>query len=295
MSQPGPAGTSPEEQIRAEFATRLRQLRHDAGVTIDSLAAKTKRPTSTLDNVLHGRRWPRWSTVKAIVVALDGDVQDWQRRWSQNEIRLKELKRPPSRRPIWWPLPRNRAWSALVLGLVVLSAAVALVVARADPDQAPGEPQPPGVASDGGHNGPRLPSAVEAVRYRGAGVTLTPGRSWKDTVHVDLDTLRVRPNRRIEGDDFYYRYDDRSRPPRPTLVIRNTTWLAVVRQPHDGAGCLHAVRGVTVDRDHPLAAGQHLCFATDERSVVYVHVRSISRDGTATLTASAWNTKPIPS
>ncbi|GHG56326.1 transcriptional regulator [Streptomyces griseocarneus] len=86
---PGQSGIGPTRGA-ADFAAALRHLRHTAGApslrqiarrihTNDALPAVVS--PSTLSDVFRGRRIPRWDVLRSVVWALDGNEQEWLRRW----------------------------------------------------------------------------------------------------------------------------------------------------------------------------------------------------------------------
>jgi transcriptional regulator with XRE-family HTH domain len=70
--------TGPE----ADFAKGLRALRDRAGLSNSEIAKRAHCAPSTVSEALNGRKLPKWPITKAIVVACQGDVTEWEQRWN---------------------------------------------------------------------------------------------------------------------------------------------------------------------------------------------------------------------
>jgi hypothetical protein len=86
----------------AEFAARLRRLRHHAGSPgYRRLARIAHYSSTTLSDAANGRRMPSLDVTLAYVRACDGDPVEWETRWRTTVARLSAsgLRVPPAVRP----------------------------------------------------------------------------------------------------------------------------------------------------------------------------------------------------
>ncbi|MFD5734905.1 helix-turn-helix domain-containing protein [Streptomyces sioyaensis] len=87
-----PTHLSPEDGPVARFALSLRALRDEAGfdaATVDSIAAKTNIPRSTLYAALRGQRIPTRPVLEAMVSAWKGDAVEWLKKRSETEAEIE--------------------------------------------------------------------------------------------------------------------------------------------------------------------------------------------------------------
>lgn len=73
--------TVAETDRRSELARDLDTLRRQAGLSYRELARLSGCPTSTLNDALRGRRFPRLDTVLAVARACGAGHAEWRRRW----------------------------------------------------------------------------------------------------------------------------------------------------------------------------------------------------------------------
>ncbi|TDB87607.1 XRE family transcriptional regulator [Actinomadura sp. KC216] len=75
---------SPDDGPVPAFAVELRRLRADAGrPTYRAMAKRCHYGHTTLSEAAAGRRFPSWEVTRAYVIACDGDLDEWRRRWCE--------------------------------------------------------------------------------------------------------------------------------------------------------------------------------------------------------------------
>jgi hypothetical protein len=70
----------------AQWARRLRLLRHTADLTLDELSVKTDKSIATLSKAMAGIDLPTRRTSEAIVLACGGDVDEWVKLWTDTRL-----------------------------------------------------------------------------------------------------------------------------------------------------------------------------------------------------------------
>lgn len=81
MARPQRQIVSADPQVAA-FAHELRDLRTNAGRTLDQLSKQAHYSISALSEATSGKRLPTWELTKAYVEACEGDLGQWKRRWT---------------------------------------------------------------------------------------------------------------------------------------------------------------------------------------------------------------------
>lgn len=79
------------------LAEDLDELMRRTGLSYRDLARRTGRPRSTLHDALTGHRFPKLSTVLAVVRACDADEEEWRARWAASK---RAQSQHVSKRPI---------------------------------------------------------------------------------------------------------------------------------------------------------------------------------------------------
>ncbi|MEU1044071.1 helix-turn-helix transcriptional regulator [Streptomyces sp. NPDC005897] len=90
-----PTPLNPEDGPKARFAIALRQLRDSAGFDgkpIDSIAAESNIPRSTLYAAMRGERIPTVPVLAVLVRAWHGDASEWLTRRTETEQELERLR-----------------------------------------------------------------------------------------------------------------------------------------------------------------------------------------------------------
>lgn len=108
------------------FATKLRQARESAGLTLRKLAEVSGYSTSTLSTAENGRKLPSWDVVAAFVSACgETDLPRWRGWWDAAEDERAEPVdevAPPAERLA--PAVSRRLWVGLAIAATVILAAV---------------------------------------------------------------------------------------------------------------------------------------------------------------------------
>lgn len=97
----------PKDGPQARFALALRRLRDSAGFdakTIEAISAESHIPASTLYAAMRGTRVPTIPVLAALVLAWNGDPDEWLVRRTNAEQEIERLRRQsePRKEPVLW-------------------------------------------------------------------------------------------------------------------------------------------------------------------------------------------------
>ena len=316
MESPSPDDDPADHALRA-FTAELEALRIAAGKpTNEQLAENSRLSAGTISNVFNSRHLSKWQTIKQIVAALDGDEDEWRARWTACRTARDSYQRVPAPAPApgtdnassakapptlsgslgdaqhpGRQQPRTSLIvSAIVLAITVAGVALALRGSN-DPDRSHSRSRSGDESTNELTNSDVAQPRPETSSVRGERLVLAGATTWRDEIHVDLDTMSVQLNQSIPGDDFFYRHDDRNGSPRPMLTRRTTTSIASVG---DNAPSLRACReafSTTPPTDRiEVHEGEHLCISTDSGAVSSIYVDKIERNGQVELKVARLHT-----
>jgi len=76
----------------ANFASGLRALRQESGITYRKMSELTHYCPSVLSTAAGGRRFPSWEVTRAYVLACGGPIAYWRSRWcTERDLRRNRI------------------------------------------------------------------------------------------------------------------------------------------------------------------------------------------------------------